>query len=217
MDAVPEFPADRIWVRAVMATTLDGVMRGPDGGSRSISSAADQRWFAALRREPDVLLVGAGTIRAEDYRPSRAAMAVVSRSLHLPASLRMFAERAAQHGPVLLFTTDEAAASAPQDLRDRAEVIPCGSGAVDLARLIDELAVRGLRRIQCEGGPQLLGDLVVANLLDELFLTITPSLLGGGASEHLVHLPGGLDPAARLRLVDLQQDEGSVLMRLQAR
>ena len=78
------FPARRPWVRANMVSTLDGTMRGPDGSSRSISTPADQRVFALARRDADVILVGAGTIRAEDYRPSVRTVAIVTRRLDLP-------------------------------------------------------------------------------------------------------------------------------------
>ena len=59
------FPAERPWVRANMVGTLDGVMRGRDGRSTSISSAADRRVFSIARLAADVVLVGAGTLRAE--------------------------------------------------------------------------------------------------------------------------------------------------------
>lgn len=211
----PAFPEGTAWVRAVMASTLDGAMRGPDGGSRAISSPADQRWFAALRQQPDVLLVGASTIRAEDYRPSRKTIAVVSGSLDLPASLRMLADRTDEHPRPIVLTSAESAARAPGHLRRLADVVACGDRTVDLVRARAELLDRGLTRIQCEGGPRLLSGLVEADLLDELLLTITPRLLGGGPSEHIVHVPGGV--ARRMRLVQAQVDEGTVLMQLAAR
>lgn len=212
---LPEFPADRPWVRAVMASTLDGVMRGPDGGSRSISTPADQRWFSRLRRQPDVLLVGAQTIRSEDYRPSQKVVAIVSRSLDLPPTLRMLAERTDQHPRPIVLTTDDAALEPPAHLKELTDVVGCGEDTVDLARAIDVLVDRGLLRIQCEGGPHLLGDLVAAGLLDELLLTLTPSLLGGDQREHILHIPGGLD--RRGRIVRMQDDEGTVLLQVAMR
>jgi len=212
---LPAFPADRPWVRAVMASTLDGVMRGPDGSSRSISTPADQRWFSRLRKQPDVLLVGAQTIRSEDYRPSQKVVAVVSRSLDLPPTLRMFAERTDAHPRPIVLTTDAAALDAPAHLREQTDVVGCGDDHVDLARAVGALVERGLPRIQCEGGPRLLGDLVAADLLDELLLTLTPSLLGGGQGEHILHVPGGLD--RRGRIVRTQDDEGTLLLQVAMR
>lgn len=211
----PAFPDAGPWIRAVMASTLDGTMRGPDGGSRSISTPADQRWFSALRKGPDVLLVGAATIRAEDYRPSRTVIAVVSASLDLPATLRMFADRTEEHPRPIVLTSQEAIARAPGHLVELADLIPCGVTSVDLAAARDALVARGLTRIQCEGGPRLLSDLIRDDLLDELLLSLTPRLLGGGSAEHIVHVTGGLD--RRLRLVGMQHDEGTVLLQLAAR
>ena len=213
---VPAFPADRPWIRAVMAVTLDGVMRGPDGGSRSIGTPADQRWFSALRREPDVLLVGAGTIRAEDYRPSRTVVAIVSSSLDLPPTLRMFAERTEAHPRPLVITTARAAERAPDHLRARVDVLPCGDDRVDLALARDALVGRGLSRIQCEGGPALLADVIAAGLLDELLLSITPRLVGGPGADHLLDRAGGLTPPPRMTIASVQQDEGTVFLRLLA-
>ena len=198
-----------------MASTLDGVMRGPDGSSRSISTPADQRWFGRLRRQPDVILVGAQTIRSEDYRPSQKVVAVVSRSLDLPPTLRMFAERTDAHPRPIVLTTDAATTTAPVHLRELADVVGCGDDTVDLARAIAVLVERRLPRIQCEGGPRLLSDLVTADLLDELLLTLTPALHGGGPGEHIVHVPGGLD--RRGRTVRTQVDEGTVLLQVAMR
>ena len=213
---VPEFPPDRPWLRAVMASTLDGAMRGPDGGSRSISTPADQRWFSALRRDPDVLLVGAGTIRAEDYRPSRKVIAVVSASLSLPPTLRMLADRTQEHPRPIVLTTQRAVDQAPAHLRDGTELVPCGDTRVDVTLARQALIDRGLARIQCEGGPSLLGDIIAAGLLDELLLTLTPRLLGGPGGEHIVDVAGGFAPPPRMRVTDLQEEDGTVFVRLLA-
>jgi riboflavin biosynthesis pyrimidine reductase len=203
------FP-DAPWIRAVFAMSLDGAIVGPDESSRSISTPADQRWFAALRREADVHLVGAGTFRSEDYRPSASPVAIVTRTLDLPPTLRTFSERTEQHAPILVLTTDEMAVNPPVHLAEAGEVLGCGSGRVDLRRAKDRLVERGLGRIQCEGGPHLLADLVRAGLLDELFLTVMPELVGGAT--HLLMEPDGL--FARMQIADWAVDDGSTLLRL---
>jgi riboflavin biosynthesis pyrimidine reductase len=207
------FPDHRPWVRANMVSTLDGTMRGPDGRSRSISSPTDQRVFAHARRDADAILVGAGTIRAEDYRPSVRTVAIVTRRLDLPLTLRMFTERTAEHARPIAFTTDDAAAHAPEELRAVIDIVGCGDD-VDLARVIAGLHDRGLGRVLCEGGPSLLGDLVSADLLDELLLTLVPSLLGGGPREHILDVAGGLDPALRLTPRLVLEEDGTVLMQM---
>jgi riboflavin biosynthesis pyrimidine reductase len=208
------FPGDRPWVRANMVSTLDGAMRGADGSSRSISTPADQRVFALARQDADAILVGAGTIRAEDYRPSVRTLAIVTARLDLPLSLRMFADRTDAHARPIAFTSDASAADAPPGLADVIDIVACGEGTVDLHRVISTLAGRGLGRILCEGGPRLLGDLIAADLLDELLLTLVPALRGGGPGEHIVDIPGGLAPGLRMTPRSVFEEDGTVLLRL---
>jgi riboflavin biosynthesis pyrimidine reductase len=210
--AAYEFPARRPCVRASMVTTLDGATRGPDGGSRSISSEADARIFSFLRRAADVILVGAGTMRAERYQPSRYPIAIVTRSGHLPASLPIFADRTAQTPSTLILTT--VTAKTPDWMRAVCDVVPCGENDVDLPTAIAALADRGLGRIHCEGGPGLLGDLAHLDLIDELALSISPLLLGAPGKEHLLSVPGGLVPPGRWRLLHVMEEDGTTFLRL---
>ncbi len=207
------FPADRTWVRANFVMTLDGVIRGADGTSRSIASEADRKAFSRQRLAADVLLVGAGTLRDEDYNPSRLPIAIVTASLNLPPTLKLFALRTEQTPRTIVLTTDQAAPRATPELTAVADVVPCGADSVDLTRVIAELADRGMRRIHCEGGPRLLGDLMAADLVDELLITVVPTLHGGGADEHLLTIPGGFDPPLRLDITQVLEEDGTVLLR----
>lgn len=198
-----------------MVSTLDGVMRGAGGTSRSIASAADKRLFSKLRAAADVVLVGAGTVRDEDYHPSITPVAVVSAGLHLPMTLRMFALRTSQTPRPLILTCASALSHAPSELLAIADVVACGDDGVDLGIMLETMHERGFQRIHCEGGPRLLGDLAAAGLLDELLLTVTPILHGGGATEHIMSVPGGLIPALRLTTTQVLEEEGSVFIRAQ--
>lgn len=206
------FPDVRPWVRGSMVSTLDGVMRGTDGTSRSIASAADRRVFSMLRWSADVILVGAGTIRDEDYRPSRLPIAIVTASLRLPLTLRLFSLRTPDTPRTLVLTTSAAISSAPAELLDIADVIACGESSVDLPTAVGVLDERGLSRIHCEGGPTLLGELAEVDLLDELLLTVTPVLQGGGADEHLLSVEGRLS-MMRLEMAQVLEEDGSVFIR----
>lgn len=200
-------------MRANMVSTLDGVMRGSDGTSRAISSAADQRVFSMLRAPADVILVGAGTIRAEDYHPSRTPIAIVTASLDLPPTLRLFSLRTEQSPRTIVLTTAAAASTAAPDLLAAADIVTCGETSVDLCAAVEALVERGLTRIHCEGGPRLLSDLAAAGLLDELLLTVTPLLHGGSASEHILSIAGGFDPPLRLVTDQVLEEDGSVFLR----
>lgn len=207
------FPDARSWIRVNFVSTLDGVIRGTDGTSRSIASPADQRAFSQLRRAADVVLVGAGTLRDEDYHPARLPLAVVTATGNLPVSLRLFTLRTADTPRTLVLTTKLGAASIDRAWLPVAEVIECGEDGVDLPTAMAALIDRGLRRIHCEGGPRLLGDLAAAGLLDELLLTVVPVLHGGGPAEHLLTVAGGLDPDLRLQVTQVLEEDGSVFIR----
>src|SRR5262249_5430830 len=152
------------------------------------SSEADRSLFALLRTLCDVILVGAGTARAERYaavRPEELwpglrdgqapvpAIAVVTRriSLDLASPLLTAALPGAR---TILITTELAPAELRSEARRNADVIVGGEDTADLSLVVDALAGRGYRRVLAEGGPQLLGELTAAELLDELCLTISP-------------------------------------------
>lgn len=199
------------WLRVNFVMSLDGAIVGSEGLSKSLGTEADHRVFRLARSMADVLLVGAQTIRAEDYSPSLLPVAIVTRSLDLAPTLRMFAERGPQHARPIILTTDESAPTAPAWLREVADVVSCGSARVDMARAVDVLDQKGLARILCEGGPAVLDELFAANLVDELLLTIVPRLVG--STEHLVTHRGGYQPPVRMNPTLVLEHEGTVLTR----
>lgn len=168
-----------VWLRANMVTTLDGAATGDDGRSGSINNKADKRIFDLLRSMADAVMVGAGTARAEGYRPTDRPLVVVSRSGRLPEAL-LDAEPGA-----LLLATCQAAEEQGTDLDGvrrhlgTEQVLVLGRHRVDLAALKSRLAERGLRHVLCEGGPHLLRDLLDQGVLDELCATVVPRLVGG--------------------------------------
>jgi riboflavin biosynthesis pyrimidine reductase len=219
----PPMGAARWWLRANMVTTLDGAAVGPDGRSASISSDDDRLVFHRLRGLCDAVVVGAGTARTENYRPvavsdtvaaeraargqaPRPALVVVSRSLALDPTLRMFS------GPdrVVVLTSRSAPQAAAQALTGVADVVRTGGQDVDLREGLGQLADRGLRLLLCEGGPSLLGDLVADGLLDELCLTITPLALSGSAPRAAHGRPAAV-PLGLLPAVLALTDDGTLL------
>jgi riboflavin biosynthesis pyrimidine reductase len=176
-------------LRADFVVSLDGAVE-IGRTSRALSGEADRAAFFAMRAVADVVLVGAGTVRAENYGPPRAdaelsqrrrdrgqrpipALAVVTDRADLEPDARIFGGEE----PPLLRTT-AAAARARTDLAAVAEIVVCGEAGVDLHRAIDALQTRNLGRILCEGGPGLLRSLLDAKLVDEMCLTLSPVLAG---------------------------------------
>jgi riboflavin biosynthesis pyrimidine reductase len=113
--------------------------------------------------------------------------------------------------PTLILTT----AVAPEVTRQAwaaagAEVIVAGEHTVDLPAALAALADRGLFRIDCEGGPQLFGNLITAGLVDELRLTVSPLLLAGQAGRIATSPPA--DPTA-LHLASALAEDETLLLR----
>jgi riboflavin biosynthesis pyrimidine reductase len=181
--AAPGRPA---WVRANMVASVDGAATDSDGRTAGLSSAADQQLLVILRRAADVVLVGAGTVRAQRYRPSRTPIAVLTRTGDLDRTVPLFDPAADgpvdRARPIVLATPDVPAdrlRTLTRDLTSEVEVIPVGPTPADAVAALVE---RGLMKILTEGGPHLLADLAAADQLDELCLTIAGQLLGSAAA-----------------------------------
>lgn len=187
----------RCVVRANAIASLDGgaTTSGTSGG---LGGAGDRLLFAVQRELADVIVVGAGTARAENYggvhmsvaqRRRRQArgqgevppIALVTRSGAVERDLAVFT---GSEVPPLILTCAAASDNARRRLGSAAEVVDCSAadpGEVDPATALDRLAERGLRRVLTEGGPSLLGTFVAADLIDEVCLTTAPILVGGDA------------------------------------
>lgn len=193
------------WLRANMVSTVDGAGTGSDGRSGSINNEADHKVFQSLRRLADAIVVGAGTATAEGYGPSATPIAVVTRRGRLPDRLRD-----AEPGGVLLVTCGVAPGldDARAALGDE-HVIVAGVDEVDLAAAVQALHDRGFASLLCEGGPSLLGDLLIAGLVDEVCTTVVP-LLVGGAHPRIVRAP---DLRTTLDLRLLGEEDGTLFAR----
>jgi riboflavin biosynthesis pyrimidine reductase len=205
-------PARR-WLRANFVTSLDGAVTGADHRSGSVNTHADHKVFDLLRRQSDVVVVGAGTVRAEGYPslrsedPKAPTLVVVSHSGALPRSVGD-----GPPGSVLLVTrrnADQRAVAASCDLIGEEFVIRAGGDSVDLQAMRHDLEDKGFRQILCEGGPQLFGSLLTARVVDELDLTWSPLILGG---EHKT-LVSGPDMHVSLSPMALVEEDGTVLGR----
>lgn len=217
--------ADRPWLRANMIATVDGAA-SLDGRSGGLGGPADRMVFAVLRSLADVILVGAGTARAEHYRPvaqaqiwsglraglaPTPAIAVVTRKLDLDDCPSLLAG-SAQHAQPILITTAAAPADRIAALQGRARVLVAGQSHVDFGQAVAALGGVGYRRILAEGGPHLLGQLATAGLLDELCLTTSPVLAGGSAGR-IVASSDEKAIATPLSLAHVLADNGFLLAR----
>jgi riboflavin biosynthesis pyrimidine reductase len=203
LDLAELAPPDRPYVVANMVSSADG-RSTIEGRSAPLSDPADRVLFHALRRQVDAVLAGTGTLRTERYRrlvrqPERREerrarglqldplAVVLSRSGGVPEDIEMLTD---PEQPRAVFKGDEAdPVQAFRRLREEHEV----------------------RSLLCEGGAVLLGALLQARLVDELFLCLAPVLAGG---EGQVTVAGpALHPPVTLRLVHLIEHEDVLFMR----
>ncbi|MGW0663377.1 pyrimidine reductase family protein [Streptodolium elevatio] len=233
LDLVYAYPSDvvdagRPWLRANMVSSLDGAAQAGDGLSAGLSSPGDKRIFGVLRALADVVLVGASTVRAEGYRPPKPqpayapartaagrppvpVIAIVTRSLELDFTTPLFTEAEV---PTVVLTGPECDPDRLAEARKYADVVIAGepgSTGVDIGAAVDALAARGWTRLLTEGGPHLLGQLVMAGRLDELCLALGPLLLGG-AAPRITNGPAPEVPQA-MELHTLLEEDGFLFAR----
>lgn len=219
------FPSGPGWLRANFVSSADGAAT-LSGLSAGLSSEGDRRVFLLLRGLADVILVGAGTARAENYKPARAQpswggvragraatppIALISGRLDLDPASPLFTDAPADARTIVI-TCSSSPADVRVALEPVADVIVAGETVVDLKGAVSALRSRGLTRISCEGGPHLLGDLGDAGLLDELCLTISPVLAGPGATRIMAGTPWLNDPC-RMNLVRTLEEDGFLFSR----
>jgi riboflavin biosynthesis pyrimidine reductase len=201
-------------VRVNFVSSADGAV-SVGGRSGALGSAADRRVFGMLRELADVILVGAGTVRAENYggarRPTRGRtapppVAVVTGRADLDPASRLLTD--ATTPPIVLTT-----ASAPTERRAAlagagAEVVVLDS--LEPPALLAELGRRALHRVLCEGGPSLHGALIAHDAVDELCLTLSP-LAAGGDAGRIARGPGDAEPRP-LSLVGALHEDGALFL-----
>jgi riboflavin biosynthesis pyrimidine reductase len=200
-------------VRANFVASADGSV-SLQGKSGTLGNTADRELFQLLRAMSDVVLVGAGTARVENYGGAREVdgrtppIAVVSRSLDFDPQARLFTDTRV---PPIVLTCAASPAGRREALTGVADVVVAGEADVDMRAALDALADRGLRQVECEGGPHLLGWLVAAGLLDELCLTLAPVIAGGTAGRIVAGLQTQVaDP---MRLLHVLEDDGYLFLR----
>lgn len=224
---LPEGPPDRPYVAVNMVSTVDGKIRIGTSPA-AIGSPLDKRLLRRIRAAGDGLMHGAETLRLEDVRsrlPDSAAAdranrglapqprpIAVTRSGRLPLERRYFAEAGAR--PIVV-----APADLPAEARSRieavADLVAVGRGEPDLPAALRGLRrEHGLRHVVLEGGPTLNFAMLAAGLVDELFWTVAPKIVGGPAD--LTMVEGAGFPAGTWRgltLVSIHWHEDELFLR----
>lgn len=170
----------RPWVRLKLAASMDGRTAMASGESQWITGEAAREDVQLFRARSDVIVSGIGTVLADDPRLTRRIGAdtrqplrvIVDSNLRTPADARLFNEP----GDVLIVCRDAAPDHA---LGARAELLAMpGKTRVDLVGLMQALGSRELNEVHTECGPTLAGQLLEAELVDEIVLYLAPRFIG---------------------------------------
>lgn len=215
---------DRPWVAVNMVTTLDG-RAAINGRSRDLGTQADTDHLLRLRTRFDAVMIGAGTMRAERYGrivgspddrarreriglPHDPLAVIISGRLDLPWDAPLFTNGG---GRVLVFTRDTG--PAPETATSLRTV--SAPGGIEIGEVLRYLRKeRGIRALLCEGGPHTLGQLLEADHVDELFLTVTPVTTGGDAPRIVEGAETGMRD---FDLVGMLESDGDLLLRYRRR
>jgi riboflavin-specific deaminase-like protein len=223
LTAARERGGDRPYVIANFICSADG-RAAFKGRSGPLSDVGDRAIFHALRERVDAVLAGTRTMRTESYgrlvrdsvRRARREYdglspdplaCLITRSGDVPTEIPLFADRDSH---IVVFTPkpmalDGAAATVDTVVLDPGEL----TLTTTLRRLREDFDVRTLL---CEGGPTIFSALLREQLVDELFLTISPQLTGGGEEPTITSGPE-LQMASALRLLWVLERDGALFLR----
>jgi len=209
------------------AMSADGKLSTREREQVEISGPADFDRVDALRAESDAVMVGVGTVLADDPsltvdddarrerrrdagKPENPARIVADSRVRTPTDARVLDDRAETY----LLTSE----AAPQDFVDEiteagAEVVSAGEQQVDLPAALAELEDRGIERLMVEGGGELIFSLFAADMVDELSTFVGPAVIGGWKAPTLADGDGFVGDFPELSLRDVEQVDDGVLIR----
>ena len=205
------------------AMSADGKISSVNRKQVRISGQADLARVDGLRASSDAIMVGIGTVLADDsglrvksksFREARLAQGLPENPLRIVADSRARTPPDAKVlGPGCLIAVSR---SSPEDRLERlspqCEIIICGIESVDLAELMALLYDRGIKRLMVEGGARLNWSLISLGLVDELYVYTGGMIIGGESAPTLVDGQGFRESFPRLRLDSVERlDEGVLL------
>ncbi len=220
---------DRPFVYLNMAMTVDGKITSVKREYPDFASRRDRVQMDRLRAGADALMVAAGTVRADNpafhirtkairresetggklHAPHRV---LVSASADIPEDSRFF--DTTHGGDSILVTTETVAEGNLERFAGRAEVWRLGRERVDLRAALAALRKRGVDRLLVEGGGELNWTLLELDLVDELYVTIAPTLLGGRDAPTLLGGTGWpMNERRCLRLLEIERDGDELFCR----
>ena len=186
----------RPWVLLNMVNSVDGFI-SVEGRAGGLSGPADKNIYQIIRGLADIILVGAGTVRTENYKApkipegdlakfresrgqeKRPRLAVVSGELDLDPGMGLFAERHLEDKPPLIYTKSESLKKKASQFTSSAEIVDFPEKELNVSRVVEDLLNKDAKIVVCEGGPNLNAHLLAAGIIDEFCLSVSPRAVGG--------------------------------------
>lgn len=205
---------NRPFVIAKWAQSLDGKLATRTGDSKWISSEASRKTVHRLRGRVDAIMVGIGTVRADDplltargvRLKRRATRVVLDTRLCINPKCRLV--RTADETPTLIFAgRDHCSGAKANRLAQRGvEVAPIRlkRGQVAIAPCLAELARRGMTNLLVEGGPTLLTTMLTEKVVDEAWVFVSPNLIGGAGAPSVLGGKGIARMTEAIKPLDVQ-------------
>lgn len=216
----------RPYVLLSVATSVDGYIDDTSPSRLLLSNSDDFDRVDEVRAESDAILIGAGTMRADNPRllvnsPERRQKRIAASKPEYPLKVTITASgnldpdlKFWHHGGrKVAYTTDAAEGKLRDRLAGLADVVSTGPD-INLGTLLDDLGGRGIQRLMVEGGGRVHTAFLSQGLADEIHLAIAPLLVGEAAAPRFLHpaaYPGG--STRRMKLAEARPIGDVVLLR----
>jgi riboflavin-specific deaminase-like protein len=222
-------PRPRPSVILHFAVTADGKVATANYTPALFTSSRDKQRLLDVRALADAVLVGRGTLetdrmsmglpdqqmrqqRKSEGKSEYPLRVIVTASGNISVALPVFQKG---NAPIVIYSTEKMPPSHRLLLSQRADVHLSNSEELDISWALQHLYEHyRVRSLVCEGGPTLAGALAHADLIDEIYLTITAKVFGGSAAPTLTGLPGNFLPSSRpFQLIDADRNDNEYYLR----
>jgi len=215
---------ERPFVYINSAMSVDGKISSIDRKQVRISSPEDFVRVKSLRAESDAIMVGIGTVLADDPGlriksselrttrterglPENPLRVVVDSRARIPLEAKVLGEGC------LLAVSKAAPPERVEALKDKCEIVVLGADRVDLDVLFKVLLRKGVKRLMVEGGATLNWALIEAGLVDEISVYVGPMIIGGEVAPTLVDGAGFCENYPQIQLISVESMGGGVLLK----
>ena len=209
----------RPFVHLKMAVSLDGKVATATGDSRWITGAAARARAHELRHQYDAIMIGGGTVRADDPlltdrsgRKRRRPLVRVVIEQYLRVSPQSQLAKTTDAAPLIIFACDEADEDSLNALRSHGVEVVAQGSALDLVSVLEDLGKRSLQSLVVEGGPSLAGLLFEAGLVNKVTFFVAPMIVGGQDAPSAIAGSGveKIGDAAQLERLEIRQHDRDV-------